>query len=398
MRYYYGQVTSDKEELDMKKNEEIKKLREGLIKKVIIDLLSTKNKEDIEGRKISKDLRDHYPKIIEILETERENLEEERVDEINKLKEQITLLKFLAIRKGLETSSPSYCEPLQTPAPERSSSRQLILERIAHRNQQSLLKQNEIKDLQVGSDEEITVIPLEIPGLQMGLVDSKYYDVTYYDFSPTITPRIIPDLQMDYENYQSSSTPSKEKQQNRDAVSLINNNIRAEVVNYLFIEVFRAIEEIYEGNHAVAMINEFNANVEKIFLIAEHLTKEFAEPKTSEKHLHLKKLKKITETLKIFIDESPLSHLISEKDLILKKNVSKENSADKKKIDLKIKYSLSAINNQSKKFEKRLLETAKFLDNQNIQSTKPSADTISAFAENVLEKSTNAKKQKYGRD
>ena len=200
MRYYYGQVTSDKEELDMKKNEEIKKLREGLIKKVIIDLVSTKNKEDIEGRKISKDLRNYYPKIIEILETERENLEEERVDETNKLKEQITLLKFLAIRKGLETSSPSYCEPLQTPAPERSFSRQLILERIAHRNQQSLSKQNEIKDLQVGSDEEITVIPMEIPGLQMGLVDSKYYDVTYYDFSPTITPRIIPDLQIENEN------------------------------------------------------------------------------------------------------------------------------------------------------------------------------------------------------
>lgn len=294
---------------------------------------------------------------------------------------------------------------------------------------------------QLNFDKEIPAIPTQIPGLQIGLVDSQYYDATYYDFLPTITPRIIPDLQInencqssitppkgtkqnrdsvpltnsnihaeiltpriipdlqiENENYQSSSTPSKEKQQNRDAVSLINNNIRAEVIKYLFIEVFRAIEEIYEGNHTVEMIKEFNANVEEIFLITKHLTKEFAEPKTSEKHLHLKKLKKITETLKIFIDESPLSYLISEKDLILKKNVSKENSADKKKIDLKIKYSLGAINNQSKKFEKRLLETAKFLDNQNIQSTKPSTDTISAFAENVLEKSTNAKKQKHGRD
>ena len=237
------------------------------------------------------------------------------------------------------------------------------------------------KDLQLKSGEKMPEIPIEIPGLQ--IEDS--WDPKDRDFPSSP----IPGLQEDGEYRQLSFIPSKETQQNRDVISLINNNIRAEVVNYLFIEVFRVIEEIYEGNHAVEMINEFNANLEKIFLIAEHLTIEFAEPKTSEKHLHLKKLEKITKTLKIFIDESPLSYLISEKDLILKKNVSKENSADKKKIDLKIKYSLGTIKNQSKKFEKRLLKTAKFLDNQNIQSTKPSADTISASAENVLEKSTN---------
>ena len=109
------------------------------------------------------------------------------------------------------------------------------------------------------------------------------------------------------------------------------------------------------------MIKKINERAEDIVLIANHFTTEFAELKTSEKHLHLKKLKKITETLKIFIDESPLSYLISEKDLI-KKNVSKK----------KIEYSLIEINNESKKLKKILLEAAKFLDNENFKSKKPS--------------------------
>jgi hypothetical protein len=137
------------------------------------------------------------------------------------------------------------------------------------------------------------------------------------------------------------------------------------------------------------MINEFNAKAKEMLTIVNYLTKEFGGPKIPEKDSHLKKLKKITETLEIFIDESPLSYLISEKNLILKKDAFEQNSADKKKIDLKINYSARLIMSQSKKLEKRLLEASKFLDNQNIQSTKPSTNTTYPLAENVSERSTN---------
>ena len=201
-----------------------------------------------------------------------------------------------------------------------------------------------------------------------------------YIHSEILSPRIIPGLQEYDECRQSSIASLKETQQSGDSVPFANSNNRAEILNFFCIEAFRAIKKIYEGNHRVAKINEFNANVKEIFLIIKEHTKELTEQKNPEKHSHLKKLKKITETLKIFIDESPLSYLISEKNLILKKDAFEQNSTDKEKIDLKIKYSIHLIMSQSKKFEKRLLEAAKFLDNQNIQSKKPST-----FAERFSE-------------
>jgi len=258
------------------------------------------------------------------------------------------------------------------------------------------------KDLQLKSGGKMPEIPMEIPGLQIedpwdpadhDFPSSPIPGLQVYDecrqssiaslidiHSEILSPRLIPGLQV-YDGYCHSSIAQFEKtQQNGGSVPSANINNRAEILNFFYIEAFRAIKKIYEGNHRVAKINEFNANVKEIFLIIEEHNKELIEQKNPEKHSHLKKLKKITETLKIFIDESPLSYLIAEKNLILKKDAFEQNSTDKEKIDLKIKYSAHLIMSQSKKFEKRLLEAAKFLDNQNIQSKKPST-----FAERFSE-------------
>jgi len=366
--------------LTLYNNEEFKKDKQkytyllkqlpNFINEVINDARNSILPDNQERNIDKKSLQDIESKMNKRIKSLKELDEQIRFDLLTPEKHEI----LSAIRRKSATP-PSYFEPSQTLAPVRIGP-------IKDLQAKTPVITTEILGLQIDDESpQLSITPTKETQQNRDSIRLENPDI----HAEILSPRIIPDSQENNEYLQ----PHKENQQNRDVASLINNNIRAEVIKYFFSEVFHSIEEIYNGNHKVEMINEFNARAKEMLCIVNCLTKEFGGPKIPEKDSHLKKLKKITETLEIFIDESPLSYLISEKNLILKKDAFEQNSADKKKIDLKINYSARLIMSQSKKLEKRLLEASKFLDNQNIQSTKPSTDTTYPLAENVLERSTN---------